>query len=92
MINENPRAFLAPPFGVPVAWGAIDTFGILDMPSNVVAGGMVITTDYKLTFETASLPGLDFEDVLYVDGARYEVRIAKPVGDGVFSEAELTKK
>jgi hypothetical protein len=85
--------FLAPPFGKPVSWpGVPDTFGILDMPTNVVAGGMVITTDYKLTFETATLPGLDFEDVLFVDGAQYKVREVKPIDDGVFSTAELTKK
>jgi hypothetical protein len=53
---------------------------------------MVITTDYKLTFESASLPGLDFDDLIYVDGAPFAVREVKPMTDGVFSEAELTKK
>ena len=92
MLNENPQAFLAPPFGQPVEGGELDTFGILDMPSNVVGGGMVITTDYKLTYETAALPGLDNGDRIYISGQPYDVREAKPVGAGVFSEAELTKK
>lgn len=93
MFNENPQFFLAPPFGVPggVQWGEISTGCLLDMPTNIVAGGMVVSTDYKLTYETAAMPGLDEGAQLTVGGALYRVRIAKPIDDGVFSEAEMTK-
>lgn len=92
MFDIPPQQYLAALGAKRVTAGAVDTLGLLDMPSSVVAGGMVISTDYKLTYETAALPDLDFDDLIYVDGQPYTVRTAKPTSDGVFSEAEMTKK
>lgn len=79
-------------FGVPVAWGEHSGKGILDMPSEIIAGGMVLTTDYQLTVKTADFPGIDHGDAVTINGATYSVREARAVDDGVFSHLFLSKQ
>jgi hypothetical protein len=78
-------------FGVPVSAGAVTGFGVLDMPSQVVAEGMVLTTDYKLTVKTSVFGGLLYGDGITVDGVNYQVREAMKVDDGKFTDLTLTK-
>jgi hypothetical protein len=78
-------------FGVPVSAGAVTGVGVLDMPSQVVADGMVLTTDYKLTVRTSVFGGLLYGDGITVDGVNYQVREAMKVDDGKFTELMLTK-
>lgn len=85
-----PDVFLSD-FGLDVVHGSIKVKGILDMPTEVIAGGMVLTTDYALTFRTADLPTLKFNDALTVDGKAYTVREVRLQDDGVFSIAYLQK-
>lgn len=86
-----PDAVFLQDWGVPVVYGTQNATGILDMPSQILDGGMVVSTDYKLTFSTADLPGLDAEDSLIVNGAAYTVRNVRMMSDGAFSEAILSK-
>ena len=88
--TENLDLFLVD-FGVPVTVGATSGLGILDMPSQVVADGMVLTTDYKLTVKTSQFGGLLYGDAITVDGVNYQVREAMKVDDGMFTELFLTK-
>ena len=88
--TENLDLFLAD-FGVPVSAGVVTGMGILDMPSQIVADGMVLTTDYKLTVKTADFGGLLYGDGITVDGVNYQVREAMKVDDGSFTELFLTK-
>jgi hypothetical protein len=88
--TENLDLFLMD-FGVPVTTGAVTGLGILDMPSQVVADGMVLTTDYKLTVKTSQFGGLLYGDAITVDGVNYQVREAMKVDDGMFTELFLTK-
>lgn len=90
MLSENLDAFLSD-FGVTVIKGAVSTTGVLDMPSEVIAGGMVITTDYALTIKTSALPSLQYGDALTVDGSAYTVRESKLQDDGQFSIVYLSK-
>jgi hypothetical protein len=78
-------------FGVAVSAGATTGMGILDMPSQVVADGMVLTTDYKLTVKSAEFGGLLYGDAVTADGVNYQVREAMKVDDGRFTELYLTK-
>lgn len=78
-------------FGVSVTDGTTTAKGILDMPSEVIAGGMVITTDYALTIKSSAFPNLKYDDPLTVDGAAYTVREAKLQDDGKFSIVYLSK-
>lgn len=78
-------------FGKPVVCGAVTTTGILDMPGAVQLGDQVTSTDYALRYLTSTLPDLDHDDALTVDGVAYTVRFVLPVTDGKFSIATLQK-
>lgn len=90
MLSENLDAFLAD-FGVPVTNGMTTTTGVLDMPSEVIAGGMVITTDYALTVKSSVYPDIKYGDALTVNGAAYTVREVRAQDDGKFSIVYLSK-
>ena len=90
MLSENLDAFLAD-FGVTVTDGTTTTTGVLDMPSEVIAGGMVITTDYALTVKSSVYPNLKYGDTLTVSGAAYTVREVRAHDDGQFSIVYLSK-
>lgn len=89
-LTEDLSIFLAD-FGVTVTSGAVSGMGILDMPSQVVADGMVLTTDYKLTVRTSDFGGLIYGAAVTVDGVNYQVREALKVDDGNFTELMLTR-
>jgi hypothetical protein len=90
VITEDLNLFLQD-FGVTCTAGAITANGILDMPSQVVADGMVLTTDYKLTCRASDFGGLLYGDQITVDGALYQVRETMHIDDGKFVEVMLTK-
>jgi hypothetical protein len=87
---DLPDVFLKD-FGVPVLHRGREARGILDMPTEVIAGGMVLTTDYALTVKTADLPGIGFNDEIRVDGVNYTVREVRQQDDGVFATVYLQK-
>ena len=89
-ISENLDGFLAD-FGVAVTDGVTATTGVLDMPSEVIAGGMVITTDYSLTVKASVYPNLKYADALTVGGAAYTVREVRAQDDGQFAIIYLQK-
>jgi len=89
-LSENLSVFLND-FGVTVTSGAISGVGVLDMPGQVLAGGMVLSTDYTLTVRTADFGGLFYGDGITVDGVNYQVREARKLDDGAFTELMLTK-
>lgn len=82
---------VGPPFGKPVTAGAVSGYGILDMPSQVIADGMVLTTEYKLTVRTDRFGGLKYGDAVTVDGVSYKVREPVLIEDGLLTELVLTK-
>lgn len=88
MITEDYNLFLED-FGVSCTAGAITAKGILDMPGQVIADGMVITTDYSLLVRTADFGGLLYGDAITVNGINYTVREARKLDDGAFSELLL---
>jgi hypothetical protein len=51
--TEDLDVFLAD-FGVSCTAGAVTAKGILDMPSQIVSDGMVLSTDYTLTARTSN--------------------------------------
>lgn len=78
-------------FGVSCTAGAISALGILDMPTQMVAGDMVLSTDYALTCRAADFGGLLFGDSITVDGTNYQVREVRKIDDGKFVEISLLK-
>lgn len=79
-------------FGQPVSWGRFSGLGILDMPSEIIAGGMVLTTDYQLTVKTSDFPGIDAGQEVKVGSQSYYVREARLMDDGLFTTIYLSKQ
>lgn len=78
-------------FAVSVTAGAVTGLGILDMPSEIIADGVVLTTDYKLTCDASKFGGLLHGDAMTVDGNDYTVRNTALVDDGAICEIMLQK-
>ena len=89
-ITEDLNLFLDD-FGVSCTAGAISALGILDMPTQVLAGEMVLTTDYSLTARTADFGGLLYGDGITVGGINYQVREVRRLDDGAFCEIALQR-
>jgi len=88
--TEDLSIFLAD-FGVSCTAGAVTALGILDMPSQIISDGMVISTDYTLTTKAT-----DFGDLLYgsqinVNGVAYTVRETQLIDDGKFVQIALQR-
>jgi hypothetical protein len=90
MITEDLGIFLND-FGVSCTAGAITALGILDMPTQVLAGEMVLSTDYTLTARFADFGGLVYGDAITVAGTNYQVRETRQLDDGAFIEIGLQK-
>ena len=78
-------------FAVSVTAGGVTALGILDMPSEIIADGVVLTTDYKLTCEASKFGGLLHGDSMTVDGTNYTVRNTGLIDDGSLCEIMLQK-
>lgn len=89
-LTEDLSVFLAD-FGVSCTSGATTALGILDMPGQVIADGMVITTDYTLTALADNFGGLLYGDAITVDGVNYSVRETRRIDDGKMVEISLMK-
>jgi len=89
-LTEDLSIFLED-FGVSCTAGAVSALGILDMPTQVLAGDQVLSTDYMLTARAA-----DFGDLLYgseisVNGVPYTVRETMLLDDGAFCQIGLMR-
>jgi len=89
-LSENLSLFLTD-FGVSCTSGAVTALGILDMPGQVLAEGMVISTDYQLTAKADDFGGLLYGDAITVDGVNYSVRETRRIDDGKMVEISLMK-
>jgi hypothetical protein len=88
--TENLDVFLAD-FGVSVTAGAVSGFGILDMPGELVADGMIITTDYTLRCEASKFGTLAYGASVTVNSVAYTVRENRLIDDGAFCSMTLQK-
>jgi riboflavin synthase alpha subunit len=89
-LSEDLSVFLTD-FGVSCTSGAVTALGILDMPGQVLADGMVISTDYQLTAKASDFGALKYNDSISVDGVAYTVRDTRLIDDGRFCEVSLMK-
>lgn len=78
-------------FAVSVTSGETTGLGILDMPSELIADGVVLTTDYKLTCEASKFGDLVHGTGVNVDGHAYTVRNVSLLDDGSFCELMLQR-
>jgi|GEM_PF-892086 len=89
-LSEDLTVFLED-FGVSCTAGAISALGILDMPSQIISGDMVLSTDYSLTARAADFGGLLYGDGITVDGINYQVREVRKLDDGGMVEIGLQR-
>lgn len=89
-LSEDLGVFLND-FGVSCTAGAISALGILDMPSQIISGDMVLSTDYTLTSRTADFGGLKYGDAITVATVAYTVRETRLIDDGAFVQIGLQK-
>jgi hypothetical protein len=78
-------------FGLTVTSGTYRGVGILDMPSEIIADGVVLTTDYKLLVKTADFPALTRGTAITVDGINYTVREPMLLDDGKITQVMIMK-
>lgn len=88
--TEDLDLFLAD-FGVTVVSGAVSGVGILDMPSEIIADGVVLTTDYKVTCKASLFGSLSYNASVTVDGVAYALRSVELLDDGKFCNLMLQK-
>lgn len=89
-IAETLDSFLTD-FGVTVTNGTTTTTGILDMPTEMVGGGMVLMSDYMLTIKSSVYPSLAYGSSLTVNGIAYSVREVRAQDDGNFTLVFLSR-
>ena len=90
--NEDLSVFFDPNgFGVPVLHKGIEGVGILDMPSEIMADGVVLSTDYKLTVQSGVFNEFLSGDSVTVDGVGYKVRNPLLADDGKITEVMLMR-
>ena len=78
-------------FAVDCTAGSITAKGIMDMPTEMVAGGAVLSTDYLLTAKASDFGDLVYGSQINVNGVPYTVRDASLVGDGKIVELSLQR-
>lgn len=90
MITEDTALYLAD-FGIEVVAGTVTGLGILDMPSELIVDGQIISTDYTLTCEASKFGNLNYGSCLTVNGVAYTVRANVLISDGVFTQITLQR-
>ena len=88
--TEDLSIFLAD-FGVTCTSGATTALGILDMPSQIISDGMVLSTDFTLTAKATDFGTLIRGAAITVDSVGYTVRETMLVDDGKFVQIALQK-
>ena len=72
-----------------VTAGAVSGLGLLMMPGEIIADGMVLTTDYELTVKTNEFGNLQYGTGIVVDAVPYTVRSVMPIDDGRLSVVRM---
>ena len=78
-------------FNDTVVYSSATYKGILEQPDEIVADGVVMTTDYMLTAKTTDLGVLIFDAALTVNGTAYKVRSTRKIDDGSLCVLSLMK-
>ena len=88
--TENINTFFVD-FAEDVIYETIRYKGILEQPDELIADGVVMTTDYELTVKSSELGNLDFDTVIEISNVKYKVRNVRKIDDGTLSKISLTK-
>lgn len=90
--TEDLDAFFdTPGFTVPVVSGATTSVGYFESPSEIVADGLVLTTDFSVVVKTSAFPSVSQGDTMTVDSVNYTVREPMLLDDGKIMRVMLEK-
>ena len=78
-------------FGNSVVSSGINYKGILEQPDELIADGVVLTTDYELIAKNSELGSLAFDSQIKIDNNSYKVRNVRKIDDGILCKISLTK-
>ena len=79
------------PLTIAVVSGGTSSYGILDEPSEVVAGDQVIYVDRNVLVKQSDFGSLVGGDSITVDGVNYKVRTNEQGLDGLTCQISLEK-
>jgi hypothetical protein len=90
--QEDLDAFFdTPGFTVPVVFGATTGVGYFESPDEIIADGVVMTTDYAVLVKTSDFSAVVSNDSMTVDGVAYTVREPMLLDDGKIMRIMLMK-
>jgi len=90
--SEDLTAFFdTPGFTETVVHSSATGVGYLDQPDEVIADGLVLTTDYRVTVIASVFSSVSRGDTLTVAGVDYTVRETMLIDDGKVMRIMLTK-
>ena len=78
-------------FGVTCIAGSTTGLGVLEQPDQILAGDMIISTEYELFAKTSDFGSLVATDSITVDSVAYTVRDIRKENDGTFCRISLQK-
>lgn len=90
MFTENRDQFFAD-FGVSATYRLETGLVIFDSPEVIIAGGDVISAEYKITYPTGKFAGLKFGEKITIGGTEYRVNDVQAIEDGALTAATLSK-
>jgi len=94
IIEENLNTYFAD-LGQEVTFNGITKKGLLNMPDEILAGDLMISTDYVLTVQTKDFENVKLGSILLIEvngkKERYEVRSKRMEDDGKLSMITLSK-
>lgn len=74
-----------------VIYDNAEYIAFLDQPDEMIADGVVLTTDYQLTGRTKDFGSILFDEVIQVNDEDYKVRSVRKIDDGSLCIVSLTK-
>ncbi len=89
-ISEDQTVYLAD-FGVSCTSGGTTAKAILEQPDQILAGDMIISTEYELIARTSDFGSLVAGNSITVDSVAYTVRDLRKENDGAFCRISLQK-
>ena len=76
---------------MPVVSGSVTDVGYFDSPTETIADGLVLTTDFSVLVITAKFPSLKAGDSITVDKVKYRVREPIMLDDGKLTRVYMIK-
>ena len=74
-----------------VIYDNAEYIAFLDQPDEMIADGVVLTTDYQLTGKTKDFGSILFDETIKVNDEDYKVRSVRKIDDGSLCKVSLTK-